>query len=395
MAYFLSATGWGINMTQEIFSASVSSMRQALREMKNVIETRNSIPVLGYVRFERGEPVHMTGTNLDQWLTVYIDGRASEDFNAPFAALSKLLDGADCARVTAQIITPATDTQEGLVRWTVGDLTADLDMMPMCDMPVRATMGGYLPVAEIGVDVLLPTLDAVLHSVSTEETRYYLRGVNLCGEGTGNEFALVSTDGHRLTRVLLDKMTWDGSPIIFPQESVKTVRALAKAQKGGAVEIRRGKEAGLFIQGMGWHLATKTIDGTFPEYARIIPSWEKMTGQSKLDCAEIQAKTKRLLGVVGKGVGMLVDCEQGTLTTKSEDVKAVSVAVAVASCGGAAPCRPFGVQPSYLIEAMGALKLFCDTAVLSVAEEGDPMRLEPAIQPQDARVTVVLMPRRY
>lgn len=382
-------------MAQEIFSASVSSMRQALREMKNVIETRNSIPVLGYVRFERGEPVHMTGTNLDQWLTVYIDGRASEDFNAPFAALSKLLDGADCARVTAQIITPATDTQEGLVRWTVGDLTADLDMTPMCDMPVRTTMGGYLPVAEIGVDVLLPTLDAVLHSVSSEETRYYLRGVNLCGEGTGNEFALVSTDGHRLTRIVLEKLTWDGSPIIFPQESVKTMRALAKAQKGGAVEIRRGKEHGLFIQGLGWHLATKTIDGTFPDYTRVIPSWEKMTGQSKLDCAEIQAKTKRLLGVVGKGVGMLVDCEQGTLTTKSDDVKAVSVAVTVTPFVDAAPCRPFGVQPSYLVDAMGALKLFSATACLSVAEEGDPMRLEPAIQPQDARVTVVLMPRRY
>jgi DNA polymerase-3 subunit beta len=383
-------------MAQEIFSASVSSMRQALREMRNVIETRNSIPVLGYVRFERGEPVHMTGTNLDQWLTVYVDGRASEDFNAPFAALSKLLDGADCARVTAQIITPATDTQEGLVRWTVGDLTADFDMMPMRDMPVRdVAVVSYSPVAEIAVDVLLPTLDAVLHSVSSEETRYYLRGVNLCGEGKDNQFALVSTDGHRLTRVLLDKMTWEGSPIIFPQESVKTVRALAKAQKNGVVEIRRGKEHGLFIQGMGWHLATKTIDGTFPEYARIIPSWEKMTGQSKLDCAEIQAKTKRLLGVVGKGVGMLVDCEQGTLTTKSVDVKAVSVAVTVTPFVDAAPCRPFGVQPSYLIEAMGALKLFCDTAILSVAEEGDPMRLEPAIHPQDASVTVVVMPRRY
>jgi len=375
-------------MTQEIFSASVPSMRQALREMKNVIETRNKIPALGYVRFERGEPVHMTGTNLDQWLTVYVDGRASEDFNAPFAALSKLLDGADCARVTAQIITPATDTQDGLVRWTVGDLTADLDMMPVLDVAVVP----YSPVAEIAVDVLLPTLDAVLHSVSNEQTRYYLRGVNLCGEGTGNEFALVSTDGHRLTRIVLEKLIWDGSPIIFPQESVKTVRALAKAQKNGAVEIRRGKEHELFIQGMGWHLATKTIDGTFPDYSRIIPSWEKMTGQSKLDCAEVQVKTKRLLGVVSKGSGMLVDCEQGTLTTKSEDVKAVTVAVTVASCGAAAPCRPFGVQPSYLIDAMGALKLFCDTAILSVAKYGEPMRLEPAIQPQDASVTVVVMP---
>jgi DNA polymerase III subunit beta len=388
--------GWGIKMTQEIFSASVTSLRLALKEMARVIEKRNSIAVLGYVRFEAGSPVHMSGTDLDQWLTVYVDGSASQEINAPFAALSKLVDGADCARVTAHIVEPATDAKEGLICWTVGDMSAELPMVPMRELPVLpADLGAYEVAAELGADMLLPTLDAVLHSVSSEETRYYLQGINLCGEGLRNEFALVSTDGHRLTRIVLENMTWGGSPLIWPTASAKTVRALTKAQKGGAVQIKRGNEAGLFFQGLGWHFYTKTIDGSFPDYTRVIPDFSKVTGQSKLDCAEIQTKTKKLQNLVGKGAAMLLDCTEGKMTAKSDEVKSAAVTFTATAFRGAGPCAAFGCSMGYMIEAMGAVKLFSDTACLSVAESGDPMRIEPMAVPDGLRVTVVVMPRRY
>lgn len=113
-------------------------------------------------------------------------------------------------------------------------------------------------------------LRAALVCVSTEETRYYLRGVNVHPDA--DDIVLVSTDGHRLfcARCPLDNATTPAAPIAPAAPFIVPIDALKKAltgYKGSAIHLERA--------GNVWTLGDvtfKPVDGTFPDWQRVVPT---------------------------------------------------------------------------------------------------------------------------
>src|SRR5262249_41648646 len=110
-------------------------------------------------------------------------------------------------------------------------------------------------------------------AVSTDETRYYLNGIYLHASETPDGWRLraVATDGHRLAR--MDVALPDGGSgmpgIILPR---KTVQELAKllADHTDTVAVILSANKIRFTAG-NVVLTSKLIDGTFPDYQRVIP----------------------------------------------------------------------------------------------------------------------------
>ena len=110
-------------------------------------------------------------------------------------------------------------------------------------------------------------------AISTEETRYYLNGIYLHTAGSAKAATLraVATDGHRLAQVdlPLPKGAAGMPGVIVPRKTVGEVQRLIEDNEAEvAIELSQGKIR--FTIG-DVVLTSKLIDGTFPDYGRVIP----------------------------------------------------------------------------------------------------------------------------
>ena len=110
--------------------------------------------------------------------------------------------------------------------------------------------------------MLIPTdlLKAAILCASSEESRYYLRGVHLSTTGH-----MVTTDGHRMFIArLTDRPAVD---VIIPLDDVKAALKLAGARAQDVeVEVLANRIGQISFQ---------PVDGTFPDWRRVVPTGEE------------------------------------------------------------------------------------------------------------------------
>ncbi len=153
-----------------------------------------------------------------------------------------------------------------------------LSTLPRDDFPVIAE--GDLPVSfELPAETLKQIIDKTRFAISTEETRYYLNGIFLhVSEDNGQPvLKAAATDGHRLARVTMPRPDGaDGMPdVIIPRKCVAELRKLLD-EVDGSVGVSLSPTKIRFDLGRAL-LTSKLIDGTFPDYSRVIP-----TGNDKI-----------------------------------------------------------------------------------------------------------------
>lgn len=97
-------------------------------------------------------------------------------------------------------------------------------------------------------------LKAALYCASSEESRYYLRGVFLSTSGH-----MVTTDGHRLFCAKLAEAP--AADVIIPLDTVKAALKLA-GKRAETLELNGNTLGGITFQ---------PVDGTFPNWKAVIP----------------------------------------------------------------------------------------------------------------------------
>ena len=153
-----------------------------------------------------------------------------------------------------------------------------LQCLPPADFP--AMNEGDLPHRfQIPATDLKGIIDRTRFAISNEETRYYLNGIYFHAAKSGNTDVLrgVATDGHRLARVEmpLPKGAAEIPGVIVPRKTVGEVRKLLD-ESDGSVDIELS-DTRIRFASASVTLISKLIDGTFPDYERVIP-----TGNDKI-----------------------------------------------------------------------------------------------------------------
>jgi DNA polymerase-3 subunit beta len=224
-------------------------LTRALAATTKVVEARSTIPILSSVQLAAsGDGLAITATDLDIIATAGVPAEVTKPGNICVSA--KLLN--DIARKATGDITMTLDDDKLLVksgrsRFSLATLSAE-------DFP---TLGDDKFDAEFEID-LAALFAPVSFAISTEETRYYLNGVFF----KGGKSEAVATDGHRLGRHYGPELpAFDG--IIVPR---KTVGLLPK----GKVQVSVSPQK-IRIVSDDVRITSKLIDGTFPDYERVIP----------------------------------------------------------------------------------------------------------------------------
>jgi DNA polymerase III subunit beta len=263
-----------------------------------------------------------------------------------------------------------------------------LQTLPESDYPDLAA-GDMSHSFKLGAADLKRLVDKTQFAISTEETRYYLNGIYLHSAGPAKAPMLraVATDGHRLAQVELPLPPGaNGMPgIIVPRKTVGEVQRLIEDTEAEvAIELSQGKIR--FTIG-DVVLTSKLIDGTFPDYARVIP-----VGNDKelvVDKKEFEQAVDRVSTVSserGRAVKLSLSNGRLVLSVTNPDSGSATEEIEVEY---AADPLDIGFNSRYLLDI--AAQIEGESAVLKLADPGSPT----LIQDKESKGALyVLMPMR-
>jgi DNA polymerase-3 subunit beta len=249
-----------------------AALLKSLAHVQSVVERRNTIPILSNLLLEAGDgQLALTATDMDLTIVEAVAAELAEPgaITAPahtlYDIVRKLPEGAQ--------VQLATDGESGRMKLTSGRSSFTLATLPKEDFPTAGPSD--LPQSfALAASELRNLVDRTRFAISTEETRYYLNGIYLHG-ASQDDVALmraVATDGHRLARFEMPLPEGaDGmAGVIVPRKTVNELRKLIE-EVDGTVEAGLS-ETRIRLAFDSTVLTSKLIDGTFPDYERVIPS---------------------------------------------------------------------------------------------------------------------------
>jgi DNA polymerase-3 subunit beta len=300
--------------------ADRATLLKALAHIQSVAEKRNTIPILANVLIAVREG-RLSFTATDMEIAIVEEVAASTQRNgtttAPAATIydivRKLPDGAE-----VELDHPGGDAQLAL---RAGRFSTSLMALPVDDFP--SMTAGQLPHRfHLPALILRGLIDRTRFAISTEETRYYLNGIFLHAVALDSHRVLraVATDGHRLARV--EEPLPEGAEtmpgVIIPRKTVAELRKLLD-EESGSVEIGLSDTRVQFKVGT-ITLTSKLIDGTFPEYDRVIPrDNDKILRVGKADFAAAVARVAAISSERSRPVKMALEKNLLTLSAASPD----------------------------------------------------------------------------
>lgn len=364
-----------------------SDLLQAMNRAQGVVERRNTIPILANVLIEAdGDTVSFRATDLDIEIIdkttamVEVAGATTVGAHTLHEIVRKLPDGAK--------VELSDDGQSGRLDVRAGRSHFSLATLPKEDFPVMAS-SEYSSNFAVAAPVMRRLFDKSKFAISTEETRYYLNGVYMHGaeEDDAKVLRCVATDGHRLARIdaELPEGAGDMPGVIVPRKTVGELRKLLDDDDASiAVSVSETK---VRFATPAITLTSKVIDGTFPDYGRVIPA--NNTRRLEVDAAEFAAAVDRVSTVSSersRAVKLSLDEDRLVLSVNAPDSGAAEEELAVAYDDG--PLE-IGFNAKYLLEI--ASQVDRENAVFMFNSSGDPTLMREG---SDTSAVYVVMPMR-
>lgn len=360
---------------------------KALAQAQSVVERRNTIPILANVLIEaEGETVTFRATDLDIEVLDKVTAQVEKAGATTVSAVTlheivrKLPDGA--------LVNLTDDSTAGRLTVQAGRSTFSLATLPKEDFPVMAS-SEYSSNFSCAAPALRRLFDKVKFAISTEETRYYLNGVymHVADDDGDKVLRCVATDGHRLARV--DAPVPDGATdmpgVIVPRKTVGELRKLLEDDEMQvAVSVSETK---VRFATPDITLTSKVIDGTFPDYSRVIPT--DNTKRLEVDASEFAQAVDRVATVSSersRAVKLALDEDKLVLSVNAPDSGAAEEELAVAYGDER---LEIGFNAKYLLEI--ASQVDRENAVFMFNTSGDPTLMREG---NDTSAVYVVMPMR-
>ncbi|MBN9255245.1 MULTISPECIES: DNA polymerase III subunit beta [unclassified Mesorhizobium] len=346
--------------------ASAGQLRAALGAFRGIVQRRNTVPVLGTVKFQDG---HLVGTDLDAELSVKI---ASIGPMAGASAIDLFALSSLAANIDEDEELTISD-EDGTATIGFNGSSYRLGSLPVEDFPTFGQPIG--PRTMTGNLGLVAAMNRIRFAMSTEETRYYLNGVAILHDSEGKAL-LVATSGHQLAMMPLDFAPEGSVNAIIPRSIVHYLCQRKMEPEACVFDLERQRARFDFA---GQSLATKLIDGKFPDIFRVIPQ-----DAPKLFTADRKALLRRLVRIRSfseaffRGVALELAGDVLTLKLKTGDRTATET-LAVNGRGGQAEA---GFNADYLITILNGLRgehvTFASPAPFAsnptvITSDGDPL----------------------
>ncbi len=360
---------------------------RALGHVTSVVERRTTIPILSNVLIKAGaQGLEFKATDLER----EVIEAAPADVSQPGAVtvpahmlhdiVRKLPDGAQ--------IEIKREAEKERISITAGQSRFALQTLPAEDFPDLAA-GEMTHEFELAAKDMKRLIDKTRFAISTEETRYYLNGIyfHVAQSGKVQVLRAVATDGHRLAQVELPMPKGAaGMPgVIVPRKTVHELQRLIE-DGGASIKVSVSQNKVRFEIGTVT-LTSKLIDGTFPDYGRVIP--QSNDKELKVSNAQFQSAVDRVSTIASeRGRAVKLNIAKDKLVLSVNNPEGGSATEELGVDYGATPLE-IGFNARYLLDI--AAQLEGDEARFLLADPGSPTMVKDA---SDESALYVLMPMR-
>jgi DNA polymerase-3 subunit beta len=359
---------------------------KSLNHVHRVVERRNTIPILSNILLKAdGGDLKLKATDLDLEALEAVPAVVEEPGSTTVPAhmlydiVRKLPDGSEV------VIEGSTDKG---ITVRAGRSRFQLQCLPESDFP-DLTAGTFSHTFTMKAGALKHLIERTQFAISTEETRYYLNGIYLhTTEANGNvHLVTVATDGHRLAKTEMQAPEGaDGMPgIIIPRKAVGEIfKLLDQPDEEVKVEL---SDAKIRLSFGSVVLTSKLIDGTFPDYGRVIPQNNDKT--MEVDRAAFSSAVDRVSTVAserGRAVKLSLSNGNLVLSVNNPDSGSATEELSVNYEGDD---LDIGFNSRYLLDIAGQLE--SDVANFRLADSGSPTLIQES---EHSDTLYVLMPMR-
>jgi len=360
---------------------------RSLNHVQSVVERRNTIPILSNVKLEgRDGQVSLNATDMDLDIVESVaaeilrPGATTAPAHTLYEIVRKLPDGSQ--------VEIDQSGEDGQLTLRSGRSKFVLASLPVDDFPLMS--GGDLPFTfTLAAEELKGLIDRTRFAISNEETRYYLNGIYLHAAASGAVKVLraVATDGHRLARVEVPLPEGAvGMPgVILPRKAVTELRKLLdETTMEVTVSLSETKIRFAFDNAL---VTSKLIDGTFPDYERVIPADNDKV--LEVDCRALAQAVDRVSAISAeKSRAIKLSVEKGGLTLSASSPENGSAVEELEAVYDAGPME-IGFNSRYLLDILAQIE--GDAARFTMADAASPTVVREVT---DTSAVYVLMPMR-
>jgi DNA polymerase III subunit beta len=368
-----------------------AALLRSLSHVQSVVERRSTIPILSNVLLRAGgSELSLAATDMDLEIVEAVPASVAQTggLTAPahtlFDIVRKLPDGSQ-VQLEALADGSALTLRSGRSQFR-------LPCLPVDEFPQLS--GGDLKVKfDVSAATLRALIDRTRFAISTEETRYYLNGIYLHAakiQVDGAQYPVlrsVATDGHRLAR--MEAPLPDGAEempgVILPRKTVAEIRKLID-EAADAVSISLSENKIRFVIDTVT-VTSKLIDGSFPDYERVIPSGNDKVMQVK--AKDFAAAVDRVATIsTEKSRAVKLSVARGVLTVSASSPEAGHASEELeAQYDG--PALDIGFNSRYVLDITQQLE--GDIARFIMADSASPTIVKDV---SDESALYVLMPMR-
>ncbi len=361
---------------------------KSLGRVHRVVERRNTVPILSNVLIDANDSrIQLKATDLDLEVTescianVEQAGAITVPAHLLYDIVRKLPD-------SSGIVLSVDVNQANTMSVISGCAHFQLQCLPKIDFPES------LP-GQFGYRFSLPALrlkhllDCTQFAISTEETRYYLNGIYFHVVNDGIlKLRLVATDGHRLAQVDMEAPSGvDGMPgVIIPRKAVGELQKLLSEEIDGDMCVELSETKIRFSVG-SVVFTSKLIDGTFPDYQRVIPLGnDKKLIVNRQDFSSAVDRVSTISSDRGRAVKLTIEHGQLRLVVNNPDSGSAEDQLAA---NYTSDPLEIGFNSRYLLDIAGQFSsdemvfMFADAVAPALIRDND-----------DADALYVLMPIR-
>ncbi len=358
---------------------------KALNHVQSVVERRNTIPILSNVLVHAsGQTIKLTATDLDVEIIETIaadvkrEGATTVSAHMLYDIVRKLPDGAQ--------LELDQSGEQGRVQVIAGKSRFALQALPSADFPDLAR-GDFGNTFEVPAASLRQLIEKVRFAISTEETRYYLNGIYLHDVADGPSLRAVATDGHRLAQSQIARPAGaENMPgVIVPRKTVQEVSKLLDGVDSNVTLSLSSTKVQFAFDNL--ILTSKLIDGTFPDYDRVIPrNNDKHLEVDRKIFADAVDRVSTISLEKSRAVKLAVGNNLITLAVNNPDSGSAEEEIAAAYDADA---MEIGFNSRYLLDVAGQVK--GDAIKFELQDSGSPTVVR---DPSDQHSLYVLMPMR-
>jgi DNA polymerase-3 subunit beta len=296
-------------------TVSSAVLAQSLSLVSRAVSPRSTLPILSNVLLETAnDGLHLTATNLD--LTIAATVAATVESEGRITVPARLLSDYVGSLVDAPC-TLELDSGTQVLRLSCGIHRTNIHGIDAVEFPPLPARD-----AETAVEVAAPILEAAVEqtavAASSDEARPVLTGVKL--ELEDGRLTLAATDGHRLAVRTVQVEPGGEAPslsVIIPARHLAEVaRAVTAARPTVGITVSPQRNQ-IFFSMRDVEISSRLIEGTYPNYAQVIPA--ESTTTVTLPSASLLRET-RTASVLAKDAANVVrfSAAGDTLTLSSQ-----------------------------------------------------------------------------